>query len=187
MSKVLDFVKENDLAWQASFNGELDNSLFGYRGSLIVEAGMQLSADRVLPPKIQAKQVIMVCDEGSIKFLACELESFDHFEPLYEKYKEFFTPSSKVVLFVIDLDDEGVFEYEGVTFNAVVLDESSVWNEMLEMTGLEKGELKKSSPSEKIEAVYDEAVSEDFALKSRSYDEMKALKSNTKKVMMGAV
>jgi hypothetical protein len=186
MSKVLDFVKENDLAWQASFNGELDNSLFGYRGALIVEAGKQLSPDRVLPPKIQVKQVLMVCDD-TINFLACEMETFAHFEPFFERYKAFLSPESKVVLFVIDLDDSGVFEYEGVTFNAVVLDESSVWNEMLEMVGLEKSELKKATPSEKIEAVYDEAIGEDFGLKPRSFEQMQALKSDTKKVMMGAV
>ena len=186
MSKVLEFVKDNDLAWQASFNGKLSGDLFGYRGSLIVEPGKKLSADRVLPPKIQVKQVIMVCDD-TIDFLACEMESFDYFEPFFEKYKAFLTPKSKVVLFVIDLDDEGVFEYEGVTFNAVVLDESSVWNEMLDMTGLEKSELKKATPAQKIEAVYEEAVDEDFALPSRTYEQMKALKSDTKKVLMGAV
>lgn len=186
MSKVLEYVKENNLAWQASFNGELENLLFGYRGSLIVEPGKQLSADRVLPPKIQVKQVLMVCDD-TIKFLACELESFDHFEPMYEKYKAFFTPESKVILFVIDLDDEGVFEYDGVTFNAVVLDESSVWNEMLDIVGLEKSELKKASPAQKIETVYDEVIEEDLGLKHRSYEQMQALKSNTKKVMLGAV
>lgn len=49
---ILEFMKENDLAWQPSFSGELSQGLVGYRGALIIEAGKQLSPDRVLPPKI---------------------------------------------------------------------------------------------------------------------------------------
>jgi hypothetical protein len=187
MSAVLGYIKENSLDWQPSFNGELKDGLFGYRGSLIVEAGKQLSPDRVLPPKIQAKQVIMVTNDKEIEFFACELESFEHFVPMFEKYKEFFSKDSTNLLFVIDLNESGTFEYEGITFNAYVLDESSVWNETLDMLNLEKGELKKASPSQKIEAVYDESKSSDLSAKSRTYDEMMALKSNTKKVLMGAV
>ncbi|MDY0320810.1 MAG: hypothetical protein RBR23_03650 [Arcobacteraceae bacterium] len=187
MSAVLEYIKQNNLDWQPSFNGELKDGLFGYRGSLIVEAGKQLSPDRILPPKIQAKQVIMVTNDKEIEFFACELESFEHFAPMFEKYKDFFSKNGKNILFVIDLNDSGTFEYEGVVFNAYVLDESSVWNETLDMLNLEKNDLKKASPAEKIEAVYDEAQTSDLSAKSRTYDEMTALKSNTKKVMMGAV
>lgn len=49
---ILEFMKENDLAWQPSFSGELSRGLVGYSGALIIEAGKQLSPDRVLPPKI---------------------------------------------------------------------------------------------------------------------------------------
>ena len=39
---ILEFMKENDLAWQPSFSGELSQGLVGYRGALIIEAGKQL-------------------------------------------------------------------------------------------------------------------------------------------------
>jgi len=187
MSKVLEYVKSNELAWQPSFNGELADGLMGYRGALIVEEGKAISPDRKLPPKIQAKQVILISDENVIKFFACELESFNHFKPMFEKYKEFFSPDGLNLLFVTDLDGNGTFEYEGVKFTAFMLDESSVWNELLELANLEKGDMKKLSSEEKIETLYEELLDNDVEEASKTYDEMCALIGESSKQLMGAV
>jgi len=187
MSKVMDYVKSNELDWQPSFNDVLSGGLNGYRGALIVEEGKQLSPDRKLPPKIQLRQVIMVSDEGGIKFLTCELESFNHFVPMFEKYKEFFTPDSVNVLFVTDLDGNGTFTYEGIEFTAIMLDESSVWNEILELTDLEKGDMKKLDAAEKIEKVYEEVLDNDVKEVAKSYEDMCALVGESSKQLMGAV
>lgn len=186
MSKVLDFIKENELAWQPSYTGSV-GSLEGYRGALIVEQGKQISPDRKLPPKIQARQVIMVCDDEKMKFLTCELESFNDFAPMYEKYKEFFSPEGTYVLYVTDLEGNGTFEYDGITFTAYVLDESSVWNEILELLDLDKGDLKKLDAEEKIEAVYDEVVGSDVSDAKKTYEEMCELIGESSKQLMGAV
>jgi hypothetical protein len=185
MSKVLDYIKENELAWQPSFNGEVGD-FKGYRGALIVEEGKALSPDRKLPPKIQAKQVIMVCDD-TIKFFTCELDSFNDFKPMFEKYKEFFTAEGTYVLYVTDLEGEGTFTYEGVDFTAYPLDESSVWNEILELADLEKGDMKKLSAEEKIEALYDEVIDADTKESSKSYEEMCEMVGESSKQLMGAV
>ena len=95
---ILQFIKENDLAWQPSFNGELAQGLVGYRGELIVEEGKQLSPDRKLPPKVQAKQVLLVANETKVTFFAAELESILHFEAFFEKYKAFFTSETLMVI-----------------------------------------------------------------------------------------
>ncbi|QOP40773.1 hypothetical protein [Sulfurimonas marina] len=186
MSKVLEYIKANELAWQPSFNGAVGD-LEGYRGALIVEEGKQLSPDRKLPPKIQAKQVIMVCDDEKMKFLTCELDSFNDFAPMYAKYKEFFSPEGVYVLYVTDLDGSGTFEYEGVTFTAYPLDESSVWNEILELVDLEKGDMKKLSAEEKIETLFDEVVDNDTTDAQKTYDAMCELIGESSKQLMGAV
>ncbi len=187
MSKVMDYIKSNELDWQPSFNDVLSDGFNGYRGALIVEEGKQLSPDRKLPPKIQLKQVIMVSDDSGIKFLTCELESFNHFVPMFEKYKEFFTPDSVNVLFVTDLDGNGTFTYEGIEFTAIMLDESSVWNEILELADLEKGDMKKLDSAEKIEKVYEEILDNDVKEASKTYEEMCELVGESSKQLMGAV
>ncbi len=186
MSKVLDYIKENELAWQPSFNAKV-GSLNGYRGALIVEEGKALSPDRKLPPKIQAKQVIMICDDEVMKFFTCELESFNDFKPLFEKYKEFFTHDGLYVLYVTDLEGNGTFTYEGIEFTAFILDESSVWNEMLELAELEKGDMKKLSSEEKIEKLYDELLDTNVKEDEKSYEDMCELIGESSKQLMGAV
>ena len=183
----IEYIKENSLEWQPSFSGDITSTLFGYRGALIIEEGKRLSETRVMPPKSQARQVIMVSEGEKIKFFACELETFEYFESFFEKYGEFFDENSINLLYVIDLDANGTFEYKGVKFCAFMLDESSVWNEVLDFTSLEKSDLKKLSSEEKIEKVYDEVLSTPLDATDKSFEEMKALMGDTKKALMGAV
>lgn len=184
---IIAYTKENNLTWQPSFSGEISKGLVGYRGALIIEAGKQLSADRILPPKIQARQVLLVSNETSITFFSCELDSIVHFEPFFEKYKAFFTPETLVVLFVTDLDKNGTFTYEGVKINAYSLAESSVWNELLDLSGLEKGELKKMDNAEKIEALYEALLGSDCTVTAMSFEEVLSHKGESSKKIMGAV
>ena len=183
----IEYIKENDLAWQPSFSGEITSTLYGYRGALIIEEGKRLSETRVMPPKSQARQVLMVSENEKIKFFACELETFGYFEEFFKKYGEYFDANSINLLYVIDLDANGTFEYQGVKFSAFMLDESSVWNEVLDFVSLEKGELKKLSSEEKIEKVYDEILTTPLDSTNKTYEEMLALMGNTKKALMGAV
>ena len=183
----IDFIKENKLEWQPSFCRNINSALFGYRGALIIEEGKKLSETKIMPPKAQAKQVIMISENTKIKFFAAELETFGYFEPFFEKYKDFFDADSVNLLYVIDLDANGVFEYQGVKFYAFMLDESSVWNEVLDYLSLEKGELKKLSNEEKLEKIYDELATMSVESADKTFDEMKALMGNTKKSLMGAV
>jgi len=187
MSKVKDFIYDNNLQWQASYSDTTDNYGYAYRGSLVITPGKVLSADKQLPPKATATQVILVSGSDHINFIACELETFDFFEPFVEHYKEMLAPDGLYMLFVTDLDADGKFEYEGMTFNAFALDESSVWNELLDQADLSKGDLKKLSAADKIDTVYDEIKSTTLRLPAKSYDEIKALQSSDGKVLFGAV
>ena len=67
------------------------------------------------------------------------------------------------------------------------LDESSVWNELLEHADLSKGDLKKLSPAEKIDEVYSEIKSTTLRISDKSYDQIKAMQSEDGKVLFGAV
>ncbi|QKF66332.1 hypothetical protein AVENP_0772 [Arcobacter venerupis] len=183
----IDYIKENHLEWQPSFSREINNALFGYRGALIIQEGKKLSETKVMPPKAQAKQVIMISEADKIKFFACELETFGFFEEFFNKYKDFFDANSVNLLYVIDLDANGVFEYQGVKFSTFMLDESSVWNEVLDYFSLEKGVLKKLSNEEKLEMIYDELATMNVEAIDKTYDEMLALMGTTKKSLMGAV
>ena len=104
-----------------------------------------ISSENTLPPKAIVKQVLLATNSDTIDFLAVELPSLDVFEDFVAKYKEFMTPNGKYLLFVSDINGKGSFVYEGITFNTYALDESSVWNDLLDIADLSKGDLKKMS------------------------------------------
>ncbi len=187
MSIIKDFIYNNNLQWQASFNEPTEKYPYGYRGSLIITPGKVLSADKQLPPKETATQVILTAKAGHIDFLACELETLDFFEPFVARYKEVLSPDGLYILFVTDLDGNGKVEYEGITFNMFALDESSVWNELVDHADLSKGDLKKMSAAEKIDTVCDEIKATTLRISPKSYEEIKALQSAEGRVLFGAV
>jgi len=107
---------------------------------------------------------------------------------MFEKYKDFFATDGLNLLYVTDLDGDGTFEYENVTFTAFMLDESSVWNELLELADLEKSDMKRLKKSEeKIEKLYEELLESDVEEALKTYEEMCALKGESSKQIMGAV
>ena len=187
MSKLQEFIYDNNLQWQASFSDKTANYDYAYRGSLIITPGKVMSADRQLPPKATATQVILVTDSAKIDFIACELETLDFFEDFVERYKEVLSPKGLNILFVTDLDANGKFEYKGFTFNMFALDESSVWNELLDHADLSKGDLKRLSAQEKIETVYDGIKASTLRISDKSYEEIKAMQSSEGKILFGAV
>lgn len=186
MATPLDYIIENSLDWQSTFKGDLSAGRFGYRGALVITEGKVLSADKQLPPKATLKQAVMSAGSEKIDFIAGELETMDFFEPFVEKYKDYLG-EGLYVLYVVDLDKDVSFTYEGVTFQAFVLDESSVWNELVELGDLQKSELKRLDAGEKIEAVADAVKSEGVSLSEVSYEEFKGLKSGVKAEKFGAV
>lgn len=187
MSSIKDFIYNNNLQWQASYSDSTDNYGYAYRGSLIITPGKVLSANKQLPPKATATQVILVSGSAHIDFIACELETFDFFELFVERYKDVLDPAGLYLLFVTDLDADGTFEFEGITFHAFSLDESSVWNELLDHADLSKGDLKRLSAAEKIDTVYDAIKGSTLRIAEKSYDEVKALQSADGKMLFGAV
>lgn len=187
MSKIEEFLTANNLKWQPTFSAKTDKHAYGYRGSLVITPGTIMSADKQLPPKATCTQSILVTDSDKIDFLACELSTLDFFEPFVAAYKEVLSPGGLYILFVTDLDANGKFEYEGFTFNTFALDESSVWNELLDYADLSKGDLKKASAEEKIDMVYDEIKRTTLRLNEKSYEDIKSFQNATGKVLYGAV
>lgn len=183
---IQSYIVDNDLEWQKLFMGATDAFAFAYRGSLVVEAGRVLSNDRALPPKEIIKQVILTTNSDTIDFLACEITSIDTFEAFFAKYAAYLTPEGKYLLFICDVTTKGKFVYEGITFYAYPLDESSVWNELLDFADLPKGDLKKMSDKEKIDAIVKEVQRTTLRSNDKTLDDIKASKAGGK-VFFGAV
>lgn len=183
---IQSYIADNKLEWMIVFNGPTESYKYAYRGCLIVTEGKVISSENTLPPKAIVKQVLLATNSDTIDFLAVELPSLDVFEDFVVKYKEFMTPNGKYLLFVSDINGKGSFVYEEITFNTYALDESSVWNDLLDIADLSKGDLKKMSDKDKIDAIVKETLRSNLRLSEKTYEEIKSFQRGGK-ASFGAV
>lgn len=183
---IQSYIADNNLEWQILFNGATGAFAYAYRGSLVVTPGKVISDDRTLPPKEVIKQVILATNSDKIDFLACEVTSIDTFESFFEKYAPYFSSEGKYLLFICDINAKGKFVHQGITFYAYPLDESSVWNELLDFADLPKADLKKLSDKEKIDTIVKETLRTNLKNTDKTLEEVKATKFGGK-VFFGAV
>ena len=184
---IQQYISENNLEWMVVFNGKTEAYTYAYRGCLVITPGKVISADKSLPPKEIAKQVLLATNGEKVEFLACELETLNLFEGFYKKYEAYFAPEGKYLLFIPDILDKGKFVYNGITFNAYPLVVSSVWNEILDFADLSKGDLKKMSDKEKIDTVCNEMKRTTLKIPEKTYADIKASQTAEGKITFGAV
>lgn len=147
---------------------------FGFRGELAIKFAPQV-ADEARPPEITCDQVMAIAYEGGkgITFFTGYLLSFGYLEMLVDALGDTLMPEGKYFLFCnnIDLLKKYTVKMKGATFCILPIDEATVYNELLELLGLEKGDLKKLDTAAKLDAVADKALLFSASYPEISYEE----------------
>jgi hypothetical protein len=147
---------------------------YGFRGELALKFAQQF-ADEKRPPEMTADQVIAMANAGepAIAVLACYLHSFEYLKTLREVLDGLLSPSGKYFLFCnnIDLLSKYTVELDGIPFYILPIDESTVYNELLELLYLEKSELKKASTAGKTDKVADAALKFDGKFEQITFEQ----------------
>ncbi|CAG0950756.1 hypothetical protein MTYP_00177 [Methylophilaceae bacterium] len=134
---------------------------FGFRGEIAIKFAEQL-ADEARPPEITADQVMTIAHEGEtgIPFFTGYLLSFEYLKLLVDALGDALQPDGKYIMFCnnIDLLKKYKVSMGGATFYILPLDESTVYNELLELLRLEKNDLKKLDTAAKLDVVADKAL-----------------------------
>lgn len=129
---------------------------FVYRGDLAVKFAPTTEREK-RPPALKVEQVLLATDKSSSKlsFFAAYMLSFESLAPLAELLCDMLSPEGKYFAFCNNIDLSAKFQLplQGATFYVLPLDESSVWNELLELLKIDKNAMKKLSSNEKVDAV----------------------------------
>jgi hypothetical protein len=151
---------------------------FGFRGELALRFSAKL-ADEARPPELTCDQVIAVAQVGDAKlpFFAGYLLSFEHLKDVAETLGDTLSAGGKYFLFCnnIDLSKKYQVPYKGALFYVLPIDESTVYNELLDLLYLEKNELKKLDTAGKTDRVADAALKFDITFDNITYAEGLAL------------
>jgi hypothetical protein len=147
---------------------------FGFRGEIALKFQKTLENEK-RPPEVKLDQVLAVSEQerGGITFLAGVAVSLEHLQLLCEVLGESLLADGKYFFFAGNLDISKRFEirYGGALFRVLPLDEATVYNEVLELLGIERSDLKKLDTAEKLDALADAAAGFTQTLPSITFEE----------------
>ena len=150
----------------------------GFRGELALRFAPKM-ADEARPPELTCDQVIAVAQEGSDKlpFFAGYLLNFAHLKDVAEVLGNTLSAGGKYFLFCnnIDLSKKYQVALGGAVFYVLPIDESTVYNELLELLYLERTELKKLDTAGKTDRVADAALKFNTSFETITYAQGLAL------------
>lgn len=146
----------------------------GFRGELALRFAPKV-ADEARPPELLCNQVMATATVGEkhLPFFAGYLLSFEHLKDVAEVLGDTLSAGGKYFLFCnnIDLSKKYQVPYKGALFYVLPIDESTVYNELLNLLYLEKNDLKKKDTAGKLDAVADAAIKFDVTFDTITYSE----------------
>ncbi|MDR2129246.1 MAG: hypothetical protein LBP52_09320 [Burkholderiaceae bacterium] len=146
----------------------------GFRGELALRFAHTL-ADEARPPELSCDQVMAIATVGDkhLPFFAGYLLNFAHLKDVAEVLGDTLSAGGKYFLFCnnIDLSKKYQVPYGDATFYVLPIDESTVYNELLDLLYLEKNDLKKKDTAGKLDAVADAALKFNLTFDAITYNE----------------
>lgn len=146
----------------------------GFRGELALRFAPKL-ADEARPPELMCTQVLAIANVGEkhLPFFAGYLLSFEHLKDVAEVLGEALSAGGKYFLYCnnIDLSKKYQVPYKGAMFYVLPIDEATVYNELLELFYIDKGDLKKKDTAGKLDAIADAALKFDVTFDTITYSE----------------
>ena len=131
----------------------------GFRGEIALKFAKQL-ADEAKPPEIAGFQLMFTSKEDKIDFLAVELKSLAYLRELRDVMGDLLKPDGKYFIFAgnVDISKKYMIELDGIPFYVLPLDEATVYNEQLDLVGLDRNELKKLDTDAKLVKISEAAA-----------------------------
>jgi hypothetical protein len=126
-----------------------------YRGELIITEGEVADAQgRRKPPQELLKQAVLLSCSDDLKLFAGSLDELQYFPSLLAKYGDDFKPGLLAVFFTVNIDQAFIATTQGVPVVFIPLVQGMVWNELMDLVALDKGDFKGMSAADKVLTLY---------------------------------
>ncbi len=127
-----------------------------FRGELVLKKPESREQEK-RPPELKADQVILATSVGAptLDFAAFYLLSFESLKVAADVLASMLTSSGRYFAFCnnIDLGAAYIVPFGELSFYVLPLDESTVYNELLELVRIEKNDIKKLDSVGKLDAI----------------------------------
>lgn len=151
---LFDAYEQKGLLFNMNFK-EANGNYAAYRGDLVLalgEVGDALGHRK--PPTATIKNTIVLAENDKIKLYVGSLDELALLPSVLDYYQADFATDVKIILFVVNINKPLVIETNGLTIPTIGMQEGLIWNELIDIAALDKGDFKGQSASEKIITVY---------------------------------
>ncbi len=151
---LFDTYETKGLLFNMNFK-EANGDYAAYRGDLVLglgEVGDALGHRK--PPTSTIKNTIVLAEADKIKLYVGSLDELELFPKILDYYQSDFATDVRIILFVVNINKELILETGNLSIALIPMQEGLIWNELIDLAALDKGDFKGQSPSEKIITVY---------------------------------
>lgn len=160
----------------------------GYRGELVLKEGEVADAQgRRKPPVEVMKQAIALACGDELKLLAGSLDELQYVPALLGHYGADIKPGAIVVLFTVNIDKPFVSPVNGAAVVFIPLVQGMVWNELIDLVALEKGDFKGQGAADKVLTLYKSLKDHKFKYPEVALDDAMKTTNNAKRENHGAI
>ena len=151
---IFNTYEEKGLLFNMNFK-ESDGKFAAYRGDLVLELGEVGDAlGHRKPPVATIKNTIVLSEDDKIKLYVGSLDDLALLPKVLDYYSSDFAADVRIILFVVNLNKPLVIEQAGLAIAAIGMQEGLIWNELIDIAALDKGDFKGQSPLGKIITVH---------------------------------
>lgn len=151
---LFDAYEQKGLLFNMNFK-EANGSYAAYRGDLVLELGEIGDAlGHRKPPVATIKNTIVLSENDKIKLYVGSLDELALLPKVIDYYHADFSKDILIILFVVNINKPLIIETSGLRIAAIGMQEGLIWNELIDLAALDKGDFKGQSASEKIITVY---------------------------------
>lgn len=175
--------------FNANFKANASNAGWAaYRGEFVLKEGEVADAQgRRKPPHEVLKQAVLLACGDELKLLAGSLDALQHFPTLLEKYGTDLQAGTLAVMFAVNIDAPFICPVNGAQVVFLPMVQGMVWNELVDIVALEKGDFKGQSAADKVVTLYEALKTNKFKYPEVTLDEALKATNSAKREMHGAV
>jgi len=131
--------------------------LTAYRGELIVAAGEVLdSSGKRKPPAKLLQQASALSNETTFCFISGMLEDVTDLPAFIGNYGADINADSLCMIFVFNISKPAAVSHNGGVVHLIPLVDGLPWSELMQLAGLEKGDIKALSSADKVLKLFNE-------------------------------
>jgi hypothetical protein len=151
---LFDAYEQKGLLFNMNFK-ESEGSFAAYRGDLVLELGEVGDANgHRKPPVFTIKNTIVLADNDKIKLYVGSLDELSLLPRVLSYYQADFAADVRIILFVVNINKPLVIELGGLSIATIGMQEGLIWNELIDIAALDKGDFKGQSATQKIVTVH---------------------------------